>query len=238
MLGETEPVFDAANVLRAGRDLFYLVSGSGNELGARWLQTMLSALGDYRVHVIRGVYPHTHIDSTISLLREGLVLLNPARITDPSVLPEPLASWEHLRCPPMTATPVATANPLPSEGSVSWDPQTHHAELLRIADVRAEGDAVTVGQFRLVEADHALAQRLNVAPQIVVDIALQIWGNTLTEERDARVARLGAMDLGKRHAHRGHITRELSQEIEAEIASKGLISHPEMENKEEERVIR
>lgn len=35
MLGETEPVFDAANVLRAGRDLYYLVSGSGNELGAR-----------------------------------------------------------------------------------------------------------------------------------------------------------------------------------------------------------
>lgn len=120
------------------------------------------------------------------------------------------------------------------EGSVSWDPQTHHAELLRIADVRAEGDAVTVGQFHLVDADHALAQRLNVAPQIVVDIALQIWGNTLTEERDARVARFGAIDLGERHAHRGHITRELSQEIEAEITRQGLISHPEVENKEEE----
>ncbi|WP_337824585.1 amino acid--tRNA ligase-related protein [Amycolatopsis sp. A1MSW2902] len=111
VLGEIEPVFDAANVLRAGRDLYYLVSGSGNELGARWLQTTLSALGDYRVHPIRGVYPHTHIDSTISLIREGLVLLNPARITDPAVLPEPLASWEHLWCPPMTATPVTGVNP-------------------------------------------------------------------------------------------------------------------------------
>lgn len=121
-----------------------------------------------------------------------------------------------------------------AEGSVSWDPQTHHAELLRIADVRAEGDALTVSQFRLVDADHALAQRLNVAPQLVVDVALQIWGNTLTEERDARVSRFGGMDLGERHAHRGHITRELSQEIEAEIARQGLISHPEVENKEEE----
>uniref|UniRef100_UPI003F495FAF amino acid--tRNA ligase-related protein n=1 Tax=Amycolatopsis sp. CA-096443 TaxID=3239919 RepID=UPI003F495FAF len=111
VLGETEPVFDAANVLRCGRDVFYLVSGSGNELGARWLQTTLSALGDYRVHSIRGVYEHTHIDSTISLIREGLVLLNPARISDPAALPEPLASWEHLWCPPMTATPVTGVNP-------------------------------------------------------------------------------------------------------------------------------
>jgi glycine amidinotransferase/scyllo-inosamine-4-phosphate amidinotransferase 1 len=114
-LGETEPVFDAANVLRDGRDLYYLISGSGNELGYRWLQTTLSALGDYRVHPIRGVYPHTHIDSTISLLRPGLVLLNPARITDPAVLPEPLRSAEHLWCPPMATTPVATAAPLSSE---------------------------------------------------------------------------------------------------------------------------
>lgn len=114
-LGETEPVFDAANVLRCGRDLYYLVSSSGNELGRRWLQTTLAAFGDYRVHPIRGVYPHTHIDSTISLIRPGLALLNPARITDPAVLPEPLASWEHLWCPPMTGTPVAGVHPLSSE---------------------------------------------------------------------------------------------------------------------------
>src|SRR6266568_4946488 len=86
-LGEVEPVFDAANVLRCGRDVYYLVSGSGNELGRIWLQTTLSALGDYRVHPIRGVYPHTHIDSTISLIRPGLALLNPARITSVDVLP-------------------------------------------------------------------------------------------------------------------------------------------------------
>jgi glycine amidinotransferase/scyllo-inosamine-4-phosphate amidinotransferase 1 len=35
-LGESEPAFDAANVLRCGRDLYYLVSGSGNEIGLRW----------------------------------------------------------------------------------------------------------------------------------------------------------------------------------------------------------
>lgn len=112
-LGETEPAFDAANVLRCERDLYYLVSGSGNELGWRWLQTTLSAFGDYRVHPIRGVYPYTHIDSTISLIRPGLALLNPARITHPDLLPEPLRSWEHLWCPPMAVTPATPATSPP-----------------------------------------------------------------------------------------------------------------------------
>ncbi|MGV9680526.1 scyllo-inosamine-4-phosphate amidinotransferase [Nocardia sp. NPDC003482] len=113
-LGEAEPAFDAANVLRCGPDLFYLVSASGNELGHRWLRTTLAALGDYRVHPIRGVYPYTHIDSTISLLREGLVLLNPERIRDLDLLPEPLRAWDHLWCPPMVETPCATPYPLSS----------------------------------------------------------------------------------------------------------------------------
>lgn len=115
MLGETEPVFDAANVLRCGRDLFYLVSGSGNELGRIWLETTLAPFGNYRVHPIRNVYPHTHIDSTISLIRPGLVLLNPARVTE-QALPAPLRSWEQLWCPPMSDTaPPATGHPLSSE---------------------------------------------------------------------------------------------------------------------------
>lgn len=114
-LAETEPVFDAANVLRCGRDLFYLVSGSGNELGRAWLETTLAPFGDYRVHPIRNIYSHTHIDSTISLIRPGLVLLNPARVTE-DALPEPLRSWDHLWCPPMdkSARP-ATGHPLSSE---------------------------------------------------------------------------------------------------------------------------
>ena len=36
-----EPAFDAANVLRLGRDLIYLVSATGNELGGHWLQSIL-----------------------------------------------------------------------------------------------------------------------------------------------------------------------------------------------------
>lgn len=95
-LRELEPVFDAANVLRLGTDLLYLVSDSGNELGARWLQ---SALGEtYTVHPCRGLYSSTHLDSTLVPLRPGLVLVNPARVTEDN-LPHVLRSWERIECP-------------------------------------------------------------------------------------------------------------------------------------------
>lgn len=94
---ELEPVFDAANVLKMGKDIIYLVSDTGNRLGAVWLQTFL---GDsYRVHACDDLYAQTHIDTTIVLIRPGLVLLNPERVGDHN-LPAPLAKWEKIYAPP------------------------------------------------------------------------------------------------------------------------------------------
>jgi N-dimethylarginine dimethylaminohydrolase len=96
-----EPAFDAANVLRLGRDLIYLVSGTGNEMGGQWLQTIL---GDaFRVHFLRDVYYGSHIDSTFVALRPGLMLCNPARLNDDS-LPEILKQWNVIYSPPMENT--------------------------------------------------------------------------------------------------------------------------------------
>jgi len=93
-----EPAFDAANVLRLGQDLIYLVSGTGNELGGQWLQTIL---GDkFRVHFLKDVYYGSHIDSTFVALRPGLILCNPARIND-DTLPDILQQWEVIYSPPM-----------------------------------------------------------------------------------------------------------------------------------------
>ncbi len=100
VLGEAEPAFEAANVVRLGRDVFYQVSRSGNEIGMRWLQSTLRLLGDVRVHPLRGFYQGTHIDSTICFLRPGLVLLNPARVRRETI-PEPLKGWDVLWCPPI-----------------------------------------------------------------------------------------------------------------------------------------
>jgi len=113
-LGEEEPAFEAANVLRLGRDVFYQVSRSGNELGLRWLESTLRLLG-VRVHPIRGLYQGTHIDSTICFLRPGLVLLNPDRVR-PETVPEALRGWDLLWCPPMVTGPTA----LPYTLSTPW----------------------------------------------------------------------------------------------------------------------
>lgn len=94
-LNEVEPCFDAANVLRCGRDLFYLVSNSGNKLGAQWLQSYLGP--EFRVHLLENMYSYMHLDSTISFLRPGLVLLNPSRVNEKN-MPEVLRSWDKIWC--------------------------------------------------------------------------------------------------------------------------------------------
>ncbi len=65
-----------------------------------------------------------------------------------------------------------------------------------------------------VEADRTLADRLDVPTEVVARIATELWGRSLTEERDRRVDALGEMEPNERQAHRGHVTRELAQEIE------------------------
>ncbi|MBL6695675.1 MAG: inosamine-phosphate amidinotransferase 1 [Luminiphilus sp.] len=93
-----EPAFDAANVLRFGRDLLYLVSATGNALGGRWLQRIL---GDrYRVHFLEDVYFGSHIDSTLVALKPGLVLANPERLCE-ATIPDFLKEWEIIYSPPM-----------------------------------------------------------------------------------------------------------------------------------------
>lgn len=91
-LTDVEPCFDAANVLRDNENLYYLVSNSGNRAGAEYLQELVGSTA--KVWTIEGVYSFMHIDSTIALLREGLMLLNPSRIKSKDQLPPPLRSWD------------------------------------------------------------------------------------------------------------------------------------------------
>jgi glycine amidinotransferase/scyllo-inosamine-4-phosphate amidinotransferase 1 len=92
-LSEKEILFEAANTVRMGKDLLYLVSSSGNHLGARWLQ---SVLGDeYRVHTTQAIYRSSHIDSTVLCLRPGLVLLNSTRV-NPTICPKIFDNWEKI----------------------------------------------------------------------------------------------------------------------------------------------
>jgi scyllo-inosamine-4-phosphate amidinotransferase 1 len=95
-LNELEPVFDAANVLKIGRDILYLISDTGNELGYTWLQTILG--DNYRVHPCRNLYASSHIDTTIVPLKPGVVLVNPSRVNSNN-LPKIFKKWNVLKAP-------------------------------------------------------------------------------------------------------------------------------------------
>ena len=101
-LRDHEPVFDAANCLKLGRDVVFLVSNTGNEAGARWLQDFLGA--GYRVHPVKDVYSFQHVDSTIVPLRPGLVLLCPKRVTEEK-LPPCFRRWDKIWSPEPVETP-------------------------------------------------------------------------------------------------------------------------------------
>lgn len=85
-------IFDAANICRLGNDLLYLVSESGNRQGGEWLQSILP---DHQIHILDNIYSGVHIDSTISPVREGLVVLNADRINHNN-LPAIFKSWDKI----------------------------------------------------------------------------------------------------------------------------------------------
>jgi glycine amidinotransferase len=92
-LTEDEILFEAANTVRMGKDILYLVSSSGNEVGAKWLQNVLG--NSYKVHTTKDIYRSSHIDSTILCLRPGLVLINSTRVNKNNC-PKIFDSWEKI----------------------------------------------------------------------------------------------------------------------------------------------
>ena len=75
---EHEPLFDAADVLRIGKDLFCQHGLTTTRRGMEWLKRHYP---DHRVHAVNfpgDPYP-IHIDATFVPLRPGLVMNNPKR---------------------------------------------------------------------------------------------------------------------------------------------------------------
>jgi glycine amidinotransferase len=75
---EVEPLFDAADVVRYGKDLFAQKSMVTNDAGVDWLRRHFP---NHRVHKVRRreLLPW-HMDTTLVPLRPGLALINPERI--------------------------------------------------------------------------------------------------------------------------------------------------------------
>ena len=91
---ENTPYWEAANLLRVGLDIVFLISISGNELGYKNFREHLDARykGRVRVHPLRNSYSGIHIDTTITLigwnekLRKYLVFADES-VTDPTTIP-------------------------------------------------------------------------------------------------------------------------------------------------------
>ena len=92
-LAENEILFEAANTLRMGKDLLYLVSSSGNFKGAKWLQSILK--NEYNVHTTDKLYRASHIDSTVFCLKPGLVLFNSKRASKDNI-PNIFKKWDKI----------------------------------------------------------------------------------------------------------------------------------------------
>jgi N-dimethylarginine dimethylaminohydrolase len=84
-------VLDAANICRLGNTWLYLLSDSGNQQAADWLQQQLPDITIETCNFYSGV----HIDSTITPLRQGFVVLNSSRVT-PQNCPRAFDGWTKL----------------------------------------------------------------------------------------------------------------------------------------------
>jgi glycine amidinotransferase len=97
VVNEFEPVFDAADFVRCGRDLFVTKSNVTNDGGITWLRRHLR--DDYTIHEIESrCRQPMHIDSSFMPLAPGKVLVNPDYI-DIERLPDVLKSWDILVAP-------------------------------------------------------------------------------------------------------------------------------------------
>lgn len=97
VINNSEPVFDAADFLRCGTDIFYQISNVTNEVGVAWLARHLG--GRYRLHRIETrCRDPLHIDSTLMLLAPGKLLVNPEFI-DVDRLPSLFKSWDRIVAP-------------------------------------------------------------------------------------------------------------------------------------------
>ena len=77
VLSEKEPLFDAADVVRFGKDLIVQKSMVTNDAGIDWLNRHFP---NHRVHKVgRREFLPWHLDSTLVPLRPGFVLVNPTR---------------------------------------------------------------------------------------------------------------------------------------------------------------
>ncbi|SDN05298.1 glycine amidinotransferase [Ensifer sp. YR511] len=87
---EAEPLFDAADFIRCGRDIFAQRSHVTNELGIDWVSRHVG--NEHKVHVVDVTDSSPmHIDATFMPLAPGKLLVNRKRV---GTIPPQFSSWD------------------------------------------------------------------------------------------------------------------------------------------------
>lgn len=129
-LTEKEPIFDAADIIRFGKDLFMQRSAITNAAGVEWLKRHFEWKG-FRVHEVTfGGYPQPwHIDCTVFAPREGMIVQNPDWMP---LTPEfhelfRINGWEIVMAEPPSrekSHPYSFCSPYLANNTFSVDPKT------------------------------------------------------------------------------------------------------------------
>jgi glycine amidinotransferase len=95
VIGEFEPLFDAGDFMRCGRDIVVQRSHVTNRTGVEWLRRLLG--DEYALHEVSFDDPHPmHINATFLPLAPGKVLVNPERVDR---VPPLFEGWDVLVAP-------------------------------------------------------------------------------------------------------------------------------------------
>ena len=103
---EVRPIWDAADAMRVGKDIFIQLSTMTNKAGIDWLKRHLEPKG-LRVHTVTFACPIPwHIDTTIFFPREGMLFQNPNWLPTEPEFYELLRKndWEIIDCAPAART--------------------------------------------------------------------------------------------------------------------------------------
>jgi glycine amidinotransferase len=97
VINDFEPVFDAADFIRCGKDIFVQKSNVTNASGIEWMRRHLGET--YRIHEIQTLCrTPMHIDSTIMPLAPGKLLINPVYV-DAGTVSAVFKSWDIIVAP-------------------------------------------------------------------------------------------------------------------------------------------
>jgi glycine amidinotransferase len=92
---EVEVLFDAANCIRLGKDIFIDINHSANPRAVGWLEYTLRGLVDDSIRVHPMSLGYDHVDVTLVPLRPGIVLIDPLKVTEKTIPPQ-FKSWDQV----------------------------------------------------------------------------------------------------------------------------------------------